>query len=1248
MSSGDLNSSSLLNNHTGNGQTTQNQSASAFGFAILLGVGIALAQIAVFALLKDRLPKIYQPKSFLVSERQRTPPLPPGPWQWVLPTFKISNDDLLQKCGLDAFFLCRYLILMMKILLPPALIILPVLLPINALGGNDNPVNIKPPQNVTKGLDILTMSNVQAKYYDRLWAHILFAVALVTWICYVIVVELKYFIKVRQTYLTSPQHRLRASASTVLVQGLPKKYVDNDMLAELFDVYPGGIRNIWINRDYSELSKLVDERADVHKNLEGAESELITKCWKIHMQRMKDTEHPKKKKKSKDDGGPPQFDGSPENDLDPQASSGSGLSFNNPGQVHHSVDEAVQAINRGDDVAEPEMETKKNILGQGFNALTHGVQNIGRGIGQGIGTIGRGIKGRRSRGDSSNGDSSRFGLGRIISRKEKRGEHLNDVEEDNHQSQELERSNTEGFDDQRSHTSVKSSELPFDLFYDEDSHLEARWREFIEVKDRPTMKVSTRWKWCPAFLNPRATKVDTIYYCRKELARLNKLIEERQRPEYERFYPKMNSAFIQLNNQAAAHMVCQSVAHQTPTFMTPRSVEISPNDVIWGNLSIPGWQRYIRKGIIFMLCVGLMILWTPLITVFSSIAQLNTLRQTVSWLSWMKNWNTTLVSLIQSILPIALVGLFVYLVGLILRVLVKYGGAPTHMQVELSVQKYYFVLSFLQYFVVVSIANAISVIFGQLKDAIDGKFNPLTIPRLLAQNIPKASNYFLQNIVVQSFSQSAGGLLQILPLLLLVISIIGNPVARSKFSDRTKLQTINWGTQYAQYTTLACIAIIYSVISPLILPFTIIGFGVWWVSTRYQMLYIYQYTIDTGGLLFPTAVKQLFVGVYTMELVLIGFFVIVAAGAPGGSIRWGIPYAIILVVLTVATIVFQQVIRISFGELWRYLPITLEDDAVKGDEEFAQLMAQRHSKEDEKEMMKGAAQGGPEDHDDDDGQGEDAVRDSDLEAQKRNSRIADPENIDTEMSAPAQVDGEFDDSQPDAPKKRLTMRKLDPRNLLPNNQKQRNSWAERGKRSSMYSRGSSSQHTATLSHPVPAGPVQDRLETVATEIETVPNAQTQDNSQSPIRQQVGSPFNAQRLPNIVPIAAAGELLSKAISKPVGFINPNKEAAKAQHQAFAQEADDLYGNIPDDLEDLTVDERDALLSRAFMHEALRAKRPCVWLPRDQLGVSDDEVRNTARFSDYIWVSNEKQGINEKGRCFYTGPPPDFDQVDLIQL
>ena len=115
-------------------------------------------------------------------------------------------------------------------------------------------------------------------------------------------------------------------------------------------------------------------------------------------------------------------------------------------------------------------------------------------------------------------------------------------------------------------------------------------------------------------------------------------------------------------------------------------------------------------------------------------------------------------------------------------------------------------------------------------------------------------NYFLSNILLQSLSQSAGGILQLFPrLTIYALSNGTKKLAREKFSARTNLRTMDWGTTYPLYTTLACIALIYSVIAPMILPLTIFGFGVWWISTRYQMLYVFRYTVDTGGLLFPEA-----------------------------------------------------------------------------------------------------------------------------------------------------------------------------------------------------------------------------------------------------------------------------------------------------------------------------------------------------------------------------------------------------------
>jgi hypothetical protein len=45
---------------------------------------------------------------------------------------------------------------------------------------------------------------------------------------------------------------------------------------------------------------------------------------------------------------------------------------------------------------------------------------------------------------------------------------------------------------------------------------------------------------------------------------------------------------------------------------------------------------------------------------------------------------------------------------------------------------------------------------------------------------------------------------------------------------------------------------------------------------------------------------------------------------------------------------------------------------------------------------------------------------------------------------------------------------------------------------------------------------------------------------------------------------------------------------------------------DEIEDLDADERNLLVQRAFMHRAVREWRLTVWIPRDDIGVSDDEI------------------------------------------
>jgi len=194
--------------------------------------------------------------------------------------------------------------------------------------------------------------------------------------------------------------------------------------------------------------------------------------------------------------------------------------------------------------------------------------------------------------------------------------------------------------------------------------------------------------------------------------------------------------------------------------------------------------------------------------------------------------------------------------------------------------------------------------------------------------------------MLRSFASAAGELLQIGTLIMwFLLGPLLDSTPRQKWKRQTNLQQVKWGSFFAPFSNFAVIGIVYCCIAPLMLVFMVVIFSLFWVVNRYNVLYVYQFKEDTGGLLFPTAVYQLFTGVYVMEICLAAFFF--AAEDESGSNTVCLPQAIIMVVVLVLTVIFHRILVNNFAPLMRYLPITLEDDAVIRDEEFARAQAAR-------------------------------------------------------------------------------------------------------------------------------------------------------------------------------------------------------------------------------------------------------------------------------------------------------------------
>lgn len=405
-----------------------------------------------------------------------------------------------------------------------------------------------------------------------------------------------------------------------------------------------------------------------------------------------------------------------------------------------------------------------------------------------------------------------------------------------------------------------------------------------------------------------------------------------------------------------------------------------------------------------------------------------------------------------------------------------------------------------------------------------------------------------------------------------LLARIFDSTARAKFLRQTRLPQVKWGSFFPVYTNFACIALVFSVIAPLMSLFAIFNFSLLWCAHRYNMLYVTRFRTDTGGALYPRALNQTFTGLYVMELCLVGLFFLVQYQEETVCYV----QAIIMIVAIVLTALFQIFLNREFGPLLRYLPITFEDEAVLRDRAFqrAQRIRMGLPPDPEEEQLSVVSNGA---HD----------------------RLLD-ETIDEEGNSPQSSSSvEYD--------KAIELDNLKAQ------QQQRD--FQRGHRKNLSSGG---------------GSIRSKLV-------------------NPVSSTINSTIK-----HSVTWAMHGGTAVKNVT--IGAAN-SKFKSEAEYRRQKRERDlenqraignALFGDYADEIEDLAPEERDAKVRKAFTHSALRARRPVVWIPRDDLGVSDDEVRRTNDYSEHIWISNEGTALDSKCRVVYGQAPPDFSEEDLIQL
>ncbi|KAL8959514.1 MAG: hypothetical protein Q9183_005618 [Haloplaca sp. 2 TL-2023] len=79
--------------------------------------------------------------------------------------------------------------------------------------------------------------------------------------------------------------------------------------------------------------------------------------------------------------------------------------------------------------------------------------------------------------------------------------------------------------------------------------------------------------------------------------------------------------------------------------------------------------------------------------------------------------------------------------------------------------------------------------------------------------------------------------------------------------------------------------------------------------------------------------------------------------------------------------------------------------------------------------------------------------------------------------------------------------------------------------------------------------------------------------------------------------------------------------------------------PDELTDLTPDERVAQLKAAFQDPVTRESAPVIWIPQDAAGISENAVAQSKKYGRFLQYSNDGAYLTARNKCEVTQPAPD---------
>ncbi|KAI8078269.1 uncharacterized protein B0P05DRAFT_470831, partial [Gilbertella persicaria] len=436
-------------------------------------------------------------------------------------------------------------------------------------------------------------------------------------------------------------------------------------------------------------------------------------------------------------------------------------------------------------------------------------------------------------------------------------------------------------------------------------------------KKRPLVRVG-------GFLCFGGQKVDAIDYYTKQVADIDKHIKEIRHSEKTK---TSHYGWISFERIEWAHSTQRSLAKHLRIRLSP-----TPDDLIWSNLPLDKKTQCAKRWIGHIIYWVFVFAWMIPMSALSATSNVINLIRLIPNSATFIDQHQVIMGLIQSYFSPIVMALFFYLLPLFFRFLSQQQGYWTQTTLDRKVLTKLYVFFIINNLLVFTLTSMFVGIYGQIKALIESGSLPsdesiTSYIMQIAKNIAEVSTFWINFVCLKSLGLTIN-LAMLVPLLTITIRKFFTRPSPRKLREMAKPPEFDFPQSYNILLFFFTIALVYSVMSPLILPFALVYFTVASVVYKYMLMYIYVTKIESGGKMWPVLFQTVMTSCIFFQVTMI-----VVLALKGGSAQ-----AYGLIPLPVLTWAYQYLYYRRMHTLGTYVRGTVAshaslDESFMGDQD---------------------------------------------------------------------------------------------------------------------------------------------------------------------------------------------------------------------------------------------------------------------------------------------------------------------------